>query len=71
MDEKSYLDDLPQRDAAHDIEKAAINAFENAITEAGLFVVQQRNDTNDYGTDIQIEARIGASMTNFRRACTA
>lgn len=66
MDEKSYLDDLPQRDAAHDIEKAAINAFENAITEAGLFVVQQRNDTNDYGTDIQIEARIGASMTNFR-----
>lgn len=66
MDDKSYLDDLPQRGATHDIEKAAINAFENAITEAGLFVVQQRNDTNDYGTDIQIEARIGKSMTNFR-----
>lgn len=66
MDDKSYLDDLPQRGATHDIEKAAINAFENAITEAELFVVQQRNDMNDYGTDIQIEARIGTSMTNFR-----
>ena len=41
MDEKSYLDDLPQRDAAHDIEKAAINAFENAITEAGLEIAAQ------------------------------
>ena len=66
MDGKNYFDELPQRGPTHDIEKAAINAFENAITEAGLFVVQQRNDTNDYGTEIQIEARLGASMTNLR-----
>lgn len=64
--DNNYLDDLPQRGLTHDVEKAAINAFENAIAEAKLFVVQQHSDTNDYGTDMQIEARIGPSMTNFR-----
>lgn len=61
----SSLDDLPQRDSTHDIEAAAETAFRAAVEACKLFVVQ-RADRNDYGTDIQIEARDGRAMTNFR-----
>jgi tetratricopeptide (TPR) repeat protein len=57
--------DLPQRDAAHDTADAAEAAFRVAIKACKHFVVQ-REDRNDYGTDVQIEARRGKAMTNIR-----
>jgi len=65
MGKKNYLDDFPQRTQSHDIEQSAVTAFENAIKQSSLFVVQ-KNDKNDYGTDVQIEARTESSMTNTR-----
>ena len=65
MDKKDYLDDLPQRSSSHDIEHSAVFAFENAIMQAKLFIIQG-TDKNDYGTDVQLEARIGTAMTNTR-----
>jgi tetratricopeptide (TPR) repeat protein len=59
------LNDLPQRDSAHDTAEAAESAFRAAIESCKLFVVQ-REDRNDYGTDVQIEARRGKAMTNIR-----
>ncbi|NTV47068.1 MAG: DUF4365 domain-containing protein, partial [Chlorobiales bacterium] len=59
------INDLPQRNAAHDTAEAAETAFRSAIKSCDLFVVQ-REDRNDYGTDVQIEARRGNEMTNFR-----
>lgn len=64
--EEKHLNDLPQRDITHDIEKASFNAFENAIAEAGLFITQKPDKSDDYGSDLQIEARIGSSVTNSR-----
>jgi tetratricopeptide (TPR) repeat protein len=58
------FDDLPQRPSAHDTEGAAENAFAAAIEACDLFL--QQKDRSDYGTDLQIEARQGASMTNLR-----
>lgn len=62
---KNFLDDLPQRSISHDIEQSAVRAFEEAIEQSNLFIIQ-RADKNDYGTDVQLEARIGTSMTNTR-----
>lgn len=59
------LDDLPQRGSAHDTAEAAETAFRAAIETCKLFIVQQE-DRNDYGTDVQIEARNGKAMTNMR-----
>lgn len=61
----NYFDDLPQRETAHDTAEAAETAFRAAIDAHKLFVVQ-REDRNDYGTDVQIEARDGKAMTNIR-----
>lgn len=61
----SSLNDLPQRDPAHDTAEAAEMAFRSAIDACKLFVVQ-REDRNDYGTDVQIEVRDGKAMTNIR-----
>jgi tetratricopeptide (TPR) repeat protein len=58
------FDDLPQREISHDTAEEAITAFRASI-EATLFVIQGE-DINDYGTDIQIEARDGKAMTNLR-----
>src|SRR5579883_1583629 len=60
-----FLDDLPKRASAHDTAQAAESAFQAAIDAGGLFVVQQK-DRNDYGTDVQIEARDDQGMTNLR-----
>ena len=59
------FDDLPQRDTAHDTAEAAVTAFRAAIGADDFFVVQ-RVDENDYGTDVQIEARRERAMTNLR-----
>nr|VFK21854.1 MAG: protein of unknown function (DUF4365) [Candidatus Kentron sp. LPFa]VFK35237.1 MAG: protein of unknown function (DUF4365) [Candidatus Kentron sp. LPFa] len=59
------IDDLPQRPSAHDTAEAAETAFRHAINAHELFIVQ-REDRNDYGTDVQIEARDGKAMTNIR-----
>ncbi|CAK8711575.1 MAG: Tetratricopeptide repeat-containing protein [Candidatus Electronema aureum] len=59
------LDDLPQRHNSHDTGEAAETAFRNAVNNLNYFVIQ-REDRNDYGTDIQIEARKGDAMTNIR-----
>ena len=61
----SSFDDLPQRESAHDTAEAAETAFRAAIDACKLFLVQ-REDRNDYGTDVQIEARAGKAMTNIR-----
>lgn len=59
------LDELPQRERAHDTADAAETAFCAAIETCNLFIVQQK-DRNDYGTDVQIEAREGKAVTNIR-----
>lgn len=60
------LDDFPARDDNSVLATRAETAIENAIAEIGLFVVQQRGDRKDYGTDFQIEAANSQGMTNFR-----
>ena len=59
------LDQYPIRDDNSEIATLAESKFEQAIATARHFVVQQR-DRNDYGTDVQIEASLSGSMTNFR-----
>ncbi len=59
------LDELPQRHNSHDTGEAAEAAFRAAINTCSQFIIQ-REDRNDYGTDIQIEARRGEAMTNIR-----
>jgi tetratricopeptide (TPR) repeat protein len=60
------LDDVPERHLTHDIGRAALTAFDAAISAYDYFVIQQRGDETDYGTDMQIEARHGPGMTNLR-----
>ena len=59
------LDDLPERHRSHDTEHAAEIAFSAAIASGSFFHIQA-NDRNDYGTDVQLEARDGDRMTNLR-----
>ncbi|MCP4746570.1 MAG: tetratricopeptide repeat protein [Desulfobacteraceae bacterium] len=61
----NYLDDLPKRESTHDTAEEAETALRKIINTCKLFVIQSE-DRNDYGTDIQIEARDGESMTNIR-----
>ena len=60
-----FLDDLPERHQSHDTAEAAESAFTAAIVTSRLFEIQTK-DRNDYGTDVQIEARDGSGMTNLR-----
>jgi hypothetical protein len=50
----SHFDDLPRRDGTHELEEAAIVAFQTKLAETGLFILQGA-DRKDYGTDCQIE----------------
>lgn len=59
------LNDFPIRDANSELAVKAEAVFEDAVVNAGQFVVQQR-DRRDYGTDFQIEAKHSGRMTNFR-----
>lgn len=61
----SHFDDLPQRDRSHDVEEAAIVAFQARLAESGVFVLQS-SDRKDYGTDCQIEVIEGGRATNVR-----
>jgi len=59
------LDDLPIWDQNSELAQPAEAALEHAVAGAGQFVVQQQ-DRRDYGTDFQLAARQGGSLTNFR-----
>ncbi len=59
------LNDFPVRDSNSELADRAESKFDQAIVQAGRFVVQQR-DRRDYGTDFQLEAKQSGAMTNFR-----
>jgi tetratricopeptide (TPR) repeat protein len=61
----SHLDELPQRHETHELCAAAEDAFEAAIKAQKLFLIP-RKDQYDYGSDYQIEACDGKSVTNLR-----
>jgi len=61
----NHLDELPRRDRNHEIEDAAIAAFQARLTECGAFILQAQ-DRKDYGTDCQIEVMADGSATNTR-----
>ncbi|MDM1020355.1 tetratricopeptide repeat protein [Acinetobacter sp. VNK23] len=60
-----YLDDLPKRHPNHIIESKAVAAFEKIIHESECFMIQQK-DTQDYGTDYQLEVADDENATNVR-----
>lgn len=60
-----YLDDLPKRHSNHIIESKAVAAFEKCIDESECFMIQQK-DTQDYGTDCQLEIVDDGNATNVR-----
>ena len=57
-------DDFPIYDRNSEIAAQAEAAFEQAVAEAGHFIIQGR-DRRDYGTDFQLEARRSDGITNF------
>ena len=57
---------LPVHDANAEIAIRAESEFESTISTCDCFVVQNRGDRRDYGTDFQIEAKASGRMTNFR-----
>ncbi|MGQ7269969.1 tetratricopeptide repeat protein [Marinobacter sp. V034] len=59
------INDLPKRGSSHSTEEAAEAVFFSAIGACGLFI-NQGSDRRDYGSDIQIEALRGDSVTNVR-----
>ncbi len=61
----SHFDELPHRDRNHEIEDAAIAAFQMRLTESGVFILQAP-DRKDYGTDCQIEVMADGQATNAR-----
>ena len=61
----SHFDDLPQRDGTHELEEAAIVAFQTKLAESGVFILQGA-DRKDYGTDCQIEVIADGQATNVR-----
>ncbi len=61
----SHFDDLPRRDGTHDLEEAAVVAFQTKLAESGRFILQGA-DRNDYGTDCQIEVIADGRATNAR-----
>ena len=64
------VDDFPTRHATHDIQDKAELAFEAAIGASEHFLIQ-RADRKDYGTDVQIEAKLGTGMSNVRIVCSS
>jgi hypothetical protein len=61
----SHFDDLPRRDGTHELEEAAIVAFQTKLAECGIFI-RQGADRKDYGTDCQIEVIDDGQATNVR-----
>jgi hypothetical protein len=61
----SHFDELPRRDRNHEIEDAAIAAFQARLTESCAFFLQAP-DRKDYGTDCQIEVSADGQATNAR-----
>jgi tetratricopeptide (TPR) repeat protein len=59
------FDDLPNRDRNHEIEAAALVAFQSRLVESGAFILQGA-DRHDYGTDCQIEVIDAGRATNVR-----
>lgn len=60
-----HLDDLPQRHRNHDLEAAAVQAFDALLTLSPDLIAQGR-DVSDYGTDVQVEVIDQARATNVR-----
>ena len=56
---------LPCRDRNHEIEDAALAAFQKRLVESGCFILQA-SDRKDYGTDCQVEVVAGGQATNVR-----
>jgi tetratricopeptide (TPR) repeat protein len=59
------FDKLPCRDRNHEIEDAALAAFQKRLVESGCFILQA-SDRKDYGTDCQVEVVAGGQATNVR-----
>ncbi|ENB9457366.1 tetratricopeptide repeat protein [Morganella morganii] len=60
-----YLNDFPKRDRNHRIERLAISAFENFLSDSNDFFIQSQ-DINDYGVDYQLEITTNGQATNIR-----
>lgn len=63
MDTKSRLGQLPQASHTHDLQTLSFKAFENIMPE-DMFIIR-RVQEYDYGVDLQIEAKVDRSVTNF------
>ena len=61
----SHYDDLPRRDGTHELEEAAVVAFQTKLAESGCFILQG-TDRKDYGVDCQIEVIADGRATNVR-----
>jgi tetratricopeptide (TPR) repeat protein len=61
----NHFDELPRRDRNHEIEDAAIAAFQMRLAESGAFILQAP-DRKDYGTDCQMEVMADGQATNTR-----
>jgi len=59
------FDDLPRRDANHELEEKALAAFQRRLTDSGCFFLQAA-DRKDYGTDCQLEVASDGRATNAR-----
>jgi len=65
MTAMKHLDDLPQRHRNHDLEAAAVQAFDALLVQSEDLIPQGR-DVSDYGTDVQVEVIDRARTTNVR-----
>jgi tetratricopeptide (TPR) repeat protein len=59
------FDDLPRRDANHELEDKALSAFQQRLAESDCFILQAA-DRKDYGTDCQLEVAADGRATNAR-----
>jgi hypothetical protein len=59
------IDDLPIRHVSHELADQAVDEFRNSIRREPHFVFQAA-DKNDFGTGVQLEAKIARGLTNFR-----
>ena len=60
-----HLDDLPKRNGNHATARKAEAAFQNIISRSTCLILQA-SDSDDYGTDCQIEVIDRESATNVR-----
>lgn len=60
-----HLNDLPTRHRNHEIEAAAVLAFETLVAASDDVIIQSR-DRTDYGVDLQIEVVDRSHPTNVR-----